>query len=260
MARPRPAAGAASALRRGAVLAVGCLAGLDAGWRLVREPLGTTARDLAGHGWRGVATMGFADVLAAAMAVVLVVCGGWLLAATALCALAGMVRACLACPAAGTGATVRMLGRLADGLDRWSPRAVRRTVALVLGAAVTAGLGAPAHADPGEGGRLAGLELPDRVTGTGTASAAPVTARTATHAPGPEQPPRRVVVVARGDSLWSLAGGLLGAGATDARVDRAWHRLYRANRQAVGADPDLIVPGDRLTVPDLTVPDRKEAP
>jgi LysM domain-containing protein len=249
----------APAVLRGTVLTAGCLAGGDAGWRLVRAPLGSAARQLVGHGWRVITTMGFADVLTAAMAVVLVVCGGWLLTATVLSALAGTVRACLPPPGAGTAArSAWMLGRLADLLDRTSPRLVRRVVAVALGAAVTAGLAAPALAAPGGRGRLDGLELPDRVTGTGTAAAAAVTVPA--HAPAPTHAPRRVVVVAEGDSLWSIAADLLGPAARDHRVDRAWRLLYRANRHTVGDDPDLILPGDRLTVPDLTVPDRKEAP
>jgi nucleoid-associated protein YgaU len=51
----------------------------------------------------------------------------------------------------------------------------------------------------------------------------------------------RIVVVARGDSLWHLAGRHLDAA-------REWPRLYRANREAI-ADPDRIVPGMRLVVP-----------
>ena len=256
---PRRSAGRVSALLRGTLLTIGCLAGTEAGWRLVRAPLGPVAGLLVGHGWGAVTTLGFADVLTAAMALVLVVCGGWLVTATLLSALAGTVRACL--PSAGPGTavrSVRVLGGLADALDRWSPRVVRRAVALALGAAVTAGLAAPALAAPAGRGRLDGLQLPDRVTGTGTASASALTLHG--RAPGPDHAPRRVVVVAEGDSLWSIAADLIGPAAADARVDRAWHLLYRANRHTVGSDPDLIVPGDRLTVPDLTVPDRKKAP
>jgi resuscitation-promoting factor RpfA len=260
----RRSAGRVSALLRGTLLVIACLAGTEAGWRLVRAPLGPVAGLLVGHGWGAVTTLGFADVLTVAMALVLVVCGGWLVTVTLLSALAAMVRACL--PSAGAGAAVRsvcVLGGLADALDRWSPRVVRRAVALALGAAVTAGLAAPALAAPtlaapAERGRLDGLQVPDRVTGTGTASASALTLHG--RAPGPDHPPRRVVVVADGDSLWSIAADLIGPAAADARVDRAWHLLYRANRHTVGSDPDLIDPGDRLTVPDLTVPDRKEAP
>ncbi|MFF2727889.1 transglycosylase family protein [Streptomyces sp. NPDC058008] len=46
--------------------------------------------------------------------------------------------------------------------------------------------------------------------------------------------------VARGDSLSGIASA--------ERVQGGWHRLYAANRTVVGADPDLIIPGQRLTL------------
>jgi nucleoid-associated protein YgaU len=55
--------------------------------------------------------------------------------------------------------------------------------------------------------------------------------------------------VERGDSLWRITATLLGPGASDASVNRAWPELYAANADAVGADPALIHPGLVLTVP-----------
>jgi nucleoid-associated protein YgaU len=57
------------------------------------------------------------------------------------------------------------------------------------------------------------------------------------------------VVVRRGDSLWDIAARHLGPGATAAEVAAEWPRWYAANRGAVGADPDLIRPGQRLSPP-----------
>jgi purine-binding chemotaxis protein CheW len=54
-------------------------------------------------------------------------------------------------------------------------------------------------------------------------------------------PPASFVVVARGDSLWRLAGAHLGA-------PSAWPRLHDLNRGVI-ADPDLIVPGQHLALP-----------
>jgi purine-binding chemotaxis protein CheW len=54
-------------------------------------------------------------------------------------------------------------------------------------------------------------------------------------------PPASFVVVARGDSLWRLAGVHLGARS-------AWPRLHDLNRGVI-ADPDLIVPGQHLALP-----------
>jgi len=55
--------------------------------------------------------------------------------------------------------------------------------------------------------------------------------------------------VERGDSLWRITAALLGPGASDVSINRAWPELYAANADAVGADPALIQPGLVLTVP-----------
>ncbi|GAB3065559.1 hypothetical protein GCM10027080_01380 [Pedococcus soli] len=57
------------------------------------------------------------------------------------------------------------------------------------------------------------------------------------------------VVVQRGDTLWSLAATHLGPDATDAEVAAAWPRWHRANLSVIGDDPDLLRPGQVLTVP-----------
>ncbi|WP_030871661.1 transglycosylase family protein [Streptomyces sp. NRRL S-37] len=50
--------------------------------------------------------------------------------------------------------------------------------------------------------------------------------------------------VVRGDTLSGIASG--------ERVGGGWQRLYDANRSTIGGDPDLIVPGQRLALPDGT--------
>ncbi|WP_240135686.1 transglycosylase family protein [Streptomyces sp. MUM 178J] len=52
---------------------------------------------------------------------------------------------------------------------------------------------------------------------------------------------REGYTVARGDSLSKIA--------ETRRVSGGWPRLYRDNRSVVGDDPDLIFPGQRLTLP-----------
>jgi hypothetical protein len=47
-------------------------------------------------------------------------------------------------------------------------------------------------------------------------------------------------IVGIGDSLWSIADAL--------RVSGGWHALYEGNEKAVGTDPNLIHPGQTLTV------------
>jgi hypothetical protein len=58
-----------------------------------------------------------------------------------------------------------------------------------------------------------------------------------------------LVTVRRGDSLWSIASRHLGSGASDVQVAREWPRWYAANRDLIGDDPDLLVPGQQLRPP-----------
>jgi len=59
----------------------------------------------------------------------------------------------------------------------------------------------------------------------------------------------REVVVKRGDNLWNIAKAHLPEGASDAEIDREWRRWYDANRDVIGDDPDLILPGQVLRPP-----------
>ena len=58
-------------------------------------------------------------------------------------------------------------------------------------------------------------------------------------------------IVRPGDCLWSIAAARLGRGATPGAIDRAWRAIYDTNRDAIGADPNLIHPGLVLTLPPL---------
>lgn len=58
------------------------------------------------------------------------------------------------------------------------------------------------------------------------------------------------VVVRKGDTLWAIAARHLGAEASDAQIARAWPRWYAANADVIGDDPDLILPGMQLRVPE----------
>jgi LysM repeat protein len=56
--------------------------------------------------------------------------------------------------------------------------------------------------------------------------------------------------VVEGDTLWDIAAARLApADRSAGRIQRYWRQIYRTNRPAVGADPDLIHPGTRLRVP-----------
>lgn len=57
------------------------------------------------------------------------------------------------------------------------------------------------------------------------------------------------VVVKSGDSLWGIVAEALGPYSTDVDVALAWPEWYRANRGTIGADPNLILPGQVLHAP-----------
>jgi hypothetical protein len=129
------------------------------------------------------------------------------------------------------------------GVPGW----LRYAVLVACGLAVV-GAGGAAHAhDPrdDDGARvdrevLAGLPPPERVLGALRPPAPP---------PAPPGAPDRVHVVRAGDTLWDIAAADLGGRADDARITHHWHRIYRLNRMAIGADPDLIEPGQQLRMP-----------
>ncbi|MDO5504038.1 MAG: LysM peptidoglycan-binding domain-containing protein [Actinomycetia bacterium] len=62
-------------------------------------------------------------------------------------------------------------------------------------------------------------------------------------------PTDRERVVRRGDTLWALAAEVLPDDATDAEIATEWQRWYALNRDLIGADPDLILPGQVLQIP-----------
>ena len=123
---------------------------------------------------------------------------------------------------------------------RGVPAPLRRLLLLACGAALSGGLAAPAVATPGElhqdhtgaatPALVQGLPLPDRATG-GLAGGARI-GRPGRPAGAP------VVVVRPGDTLWDLAG-----------QSPEWRRLYDLNRDVIGPDPDLILPGQALRLP-----------
>ncbi|MEU5716991.1 peptidoglycan DD-metalloendopeptidase family protein [Streptomyces sp. NPDC020403] len=84
----------------------------------------------------------------------------------------------------------------------------------------------------------------DRVAEAGAASAPSEATRGRTGqaaAPAKSVPGERdAYTVERGDSLSGIASA--------ERVQGGWQRLYAANRSVVGTDPDLILPGQRLSL------------
>lgn len=55
--------------------------------------------------------------------------------------------------------------------------------------------------------------------------------------------------VVPGDTLWDIVEAALGAGASNAEVAVAVEELYELNRDVIGDDPDLILPGQVLELP-----------
>ena len=116
------------------------------------------------------------------------------------------------------------------------PGVVRRVVLAACGVAAAGMLVAqPADAGPGRPGPdvLSGLPLPERAV-------------------GPAHATDRVVAVRRGDTLWALAAAELPPRAGAAEITDRWRLIYRRNRGVIGADPDLIRPGQLLRLPHLT--------
>ena len=58
------------------------------------------------------------------------------------------------------------------------------------------------------------------------------------------------VTVRPGDSLWHIAASRLGGPPPPARIAAAWPRWFAANRAVIGPDPDYLVPGEVLHVPE----------
>jgi murein DD-endopeptidase MepM/ murein hydrolase activator NlpD len=91
------------------------------------------------------------------------------------------------------------------------------------------------HAGPSAGDR--------RTTRSRTALGRPATDSTK----GPDRPGPEAYTVASGDTLFTIA--------RVHGVEGGWVRLYEDNRGVVGGDPDLILPGQRLSLRGGAIPD-----
>lgn len=64
-------------------------------------------------------------------------------------------------------------------------------------------------------------------------------------------------MVRPGDTLWGIAAADLqrtGSGTSTWQVAEHWPRWYAENRDLIGADPNLIIPGTILRAPTLETP------
>ncbi len=85
-----------------------------------------------------------------------------------------------------------------------------------------------------------------------SAPSAPATAGGPPHpAPPPEATPGSAKdhVVVHGDSLWEIAASTLGPGAGTGEIAGLVAEVYQLNRDVIGSDPDLILPGQQLQLP-----------
>ena len=163
------------------------------------------------------------------------------------------------------------LGRLCRQLAaRVAPAAMRKVVAFVLGTTLTAAL-IPGTAVAGDGhetlrpalvaaaqhgvGAVSGLAVAAPDSSFRFVSDPPPVTDVRQAAPSPEwslqtpETPPTTVVVLRGDTLWSIAAHHLRPAARAVDIDAEWHRWHAANREVIGDDPDLILPGQLLRPP-----------
>ncbi|MGL4178604.1 MAG: LysM peptidoglycan-binding domain-containing protein [Dermatophilaceae bacterium] len=207
------------------------------------------------------------DVLAAVAAGMVLVLSGWLALGVLLEALARV-----------PGAVGRGAARASRAL---SPVIVRRVAGVVLGVSVTAALTpSAAVADTHHrGGGAVVLVRDDLPSPAWTADAAPpVSPPTSAVATTPDprwvapppvvrphpdvsvlssgrratpqsEPQSSDVVVRRGDTLWTIAARHLGTAPLDSDIARAWPAWHAANRDVIGPDPDVLLPGQVLRAP-----------
>ena len=175
------------------------------------------------------ASQPFADLLGQWCTVVLLGCAvwGWLVT---LVVLLEAVRAAEA-------------GRVRAAGSRALPAGYRRLVLGACGLVLTTGAVSPALATPGPVHLVPPPVVATQPTQPSTAAVSPA-------APAPPGSPHSPGIVVRpGDSLWHLAAERLPHDADNATIAHTWQRLYHANRDVIGTDPDVIEPGQRLSRP-----------
>ncbi len=189
------------------------------------------------------------------------------LASAAFCFAAGWI---------GLALTARLLGRLPGVVgtlarriaDSVTPRFVRTAIAAVVGLGLGAGPATAAEdplprLDRVSSGQQLGVTPSAYPPATPPATSAADPAATAAADPTSPaaDPTSRTAaasvdaapvpyVVKRGDTLWAIAAKHLPPTATAADVDRTWRQWWLANRTVIGANPNLIRPGQELAQPE----------
>jgi resuscitation-promoting factor RpfA len=147
-------------------------------------------------------------------------------------------------PVVPAGLSLQFAARDANGVTAWSADPTDATSV----AAEPLSFGDRAAPAPPEPGAIGVPSVPTVLVGVDWPSLNldwPTSTRTSrTGEPAPAE-----VVVHRGDSLWAIAARALPPDATDADIARSVDAWYSANRQVIGDDPNLILPGQRLLPP-----------
>ena len=79
----------------------------------------------------------------------------------------------------------------------------------------------------------------------GPVSGPPVHGKPIRVVPRPPKGKMQLYDVQPGDNLFDIAKAYYGNG-------NAWHQIYNANKRTIGNDPNLIKPGQKLSIPDAT--------
>jgi hypothetical protein len=165
----------------------------------------------------------------------------------------------------GTAAVVQLVATAAAGsavrhvADAVTPRVVRRLTHGVASLSVAVALVGPsAPRDPVGTAVMERVDpAPTTTTPSTTKTSTPSTTAVSPSPTPPASPPARPgptpVVVAPGDSFWSLAEAAVAAHPSSPAVGDYWRRFVAANRpRLVDPDnPDLLYPGQTLTLPPL---------
>lgn len=175
---------------------------------------------------------------------------------------AGLVWAAAVLVAVTVEAATR--GRVRAALALGCPPHAHRRLLAAASVVVGAVLAAPGTAQAADAlpdvralpAALDGLPLPDRAAG------GPVDDRSAARALASRDPAASevsgLVTVRAGQTLWEISRSRLPARAAPDRIAALTRSLHQANRQVIGPDPDLIHPGQQLTVPPRPTTDDRE--
>ncbi|MBE0008684.1 MULTISPECIES: LysM peptidoglycan-binding domain-containing protein [unclassified Arthrobacter] len=192
----------------------------------------------------------------------------------------GMAASAVGMILVGWWAAALALALLSEGLRRGgheraalvagalSPQFMKRLAAAALGLQLVAGGSAPASAlsiadGPGAPGPvvLAGNQVatpgadvpaiePQWKPLPGPMESGPLLRGELRQSPAaPNRPVPAVIEVGPGDSLWTIVARHLGPFATDVEIAQAWPRWHHENRQVIGDNPDLLLPGQLLRAP-----------